>query len=264
MSRVMNKMRRLSRQPKVQIAAILVLLAAVALLRQPVPGDKAAVHLLTAVLAALLAEAAFFGHVGEAALQSAVVTGMLTGALLAPGTDLVLVWLAAVAAIASKKLLESVPGKHIFNPAAFGLLLSVVLFGNRINWWGFSSPYLVVVGAGLVLLRLKRLSLPFAYLLARGIGAVLFGDADPGFQFLLSGNIFFAFIMLVEPKTSPAKRPAQWLFGALVGILATAAYRLMPSLEGDLAALLAANLVRPGVERLGHGIERIMSKGKQE
>ena len=249
-----SRVGHLARQPKLQIMAVLVLLAAVAIVRQPELGDRAVAQLVLGLVAAVLAEFAFFGKVSGSGVQSAAVTGLLVGALLAPSAGLTVVWMAATAAIASKKLLEHAPGRHIFNPAAFGLLLSVILFGNRVNWWGYSSPYIVVVAAGMVLFRLRRLSLPFCYIATRALSAVAFGRAVPGLEAVLVGNLFFAFIMVVEPRTSPAKRRAQWLFGGLVGFLAMCFYEFVPFLEGDLAALLAANSVKPWLERLtDHG-----------
>src|SRR3989338_5663899 len=45
--------------------------------------------------------------------------------------------LAAVLAISSKYILKLGP-KHIFNPAAFGLLTSSIITGTPVAWWGAS------------------------------------------------------------------------------------------------------------------------------
>ncbi len=72
------------------------------------------------------------------------------------------------------------------------------------------------------------------------------GAANLAQAFLLP-NLFFAFVMLVEPKTSPTKRTEQWLFGGLCGLLATLYYHFLPAYEGDIMALLTLNLIRPAI-----------------
>lgn len=234
-------MSKLFKQPKVQLLLVLLLLAAAG-----IAGDDGAAEALMLVItipAAILAEWAFFGAVPATALQSAAITGFITGLLLAPG-NLTAAWTAAVVAIASKKFLLFHKGKHIFNPAAFGLMFSVIAFGNRLNWWGSSSTLITVIGAGLVLFQMHRLSLPFSYFITRTASILLFGGLSTFHNAVMLPNLFFAFIMLVEPKTSPGKRAEQWVFGGLCGVLATAFYRWIPAFEGDLLALLTVNLLR--------------------
>jgi Na+-translocating ferredoxin:NAD+ oxidoreductase RnfD subunit len=245
----MSNLRDILRSPKVQLLFLLAALAGVGAARNPRPA-LLLVQLGVAVASAVLAEWAFFGPVSPTHLHSAAVSGMLVGMILAPGASLELIWLAAVVAIASKKLMTIRPGRHIFNPAALGLAIVMLLFGNQLNWWGYSSPVIVVLGAGLILFRLRRISLVFSYFISRALAAFILGGFISLPEMLLVPNLFFAFIMVVEPKTSPAGRPAQWLFGGLCGVLATISYRWLPVLDGDLLALLAANLSRPVLERL--------------
>ncbi len=241
----MNAIHKL-RNPKTSLTILLAALAVFGLVGGHDVTLKLAI-LGTSVAAAMLAEWAFFGAVPLVALQSAAISGGIIGLLVAPGADPRFAWAAAVLAIASKKLLVFHEGKHIFNPAAFGLAVSMLIFGNHINWWGNTSVVIVIVGAGLILFRLHRLSLPFAYFIARIAGIVLLTGFDTGRAAFLLPNLFFAFIMLVEPKTSPGKRPDQWIFGGACGILATVYYRFLPGWEGDLLALLTVNLLRPWI-----------------
>jgi Na+-translocating ferredoxin:NAD+ oxidoreductase RnfD subunit len=240
----MTNVHTLLKNPKTQLCLLLAALAVTGLVGASVPS-RIVIVLTTSVAAALLAEWAFFGAVPSASLQSAAISGAIVGLLVAPGADLLFAWSASVAAIASKKLLVFREGKHIFNPAAFGLVVAMLIFGNRINWWGNTSVVLVILGAGLILIRLRRLSLPFAYFIARLAGIVLLTGPDAGRAMLLLPNLFFAFIMLVEPKTSPGKRGEQWIFGGACGLLATLFYRFFPAFEGDMLALLTINLLRP-------------------
>ena len=237
------------KNPKLQLLLLLAALAAVGVAGAGAPMP--AVFILgTSVAAALLAEWAFFGAVPTTSLQSAAISGAIIGLLVAPGADPRFAWTAAVVGIASKKLLVFRERQHIFNPAAFGLAAAMLIFGNRINWWGNASVVLVILGAGSILFRLRRLSLPFAYFIARLAGIVLLTGPDAGRAMLLLPNLFFAFIMLVEPRTSPGKRTEQWIFGGACGLIATLFYRFLPAFEGDLLALLTINMLRPRMIRL--------------
>jgi Na+-translocating ferredoxin:NAD+ oxidoreductase RnfD subunit len=241
---IMNSRIAMLKKPKVQILLLLGVLATLRILSTDNAAGKIAL-LATSLSAALFAEWALFGNVKKTALQSAAITGVIIGILIAPGGNLSVAWVAAVLAIASKKWIRFPKTKtHIFNPAAFGIVSSIVLFGNRVNWWGNSMPILILFAGGLILLRLHRLALPFSYFIVRAATAALLGGAALHSALLLP-NLCFAFIMLVEPKTSPGKQTEQWIFGGLCGFAATLAYLYIPSFEGDLIALLTLNLFRP-------------------
>ncbi len=232
------------KNPKVQVILLLFALCLFAVFKGNIEPLPAVPMILLAVLTAVFAELAVFGKVSASSIQSSIISGLIVGTLIAPGTDMKIVWFASVAAIASKKLFQAENAKHIFNPAAFGLAVMLPLFGSRINWWGFSSPYIVIAAGGFILYRMNRLSMVFSYILFRMLGAIVTGAAGFGLEALELPNLFFAFIMLIEPKTSPSPRTHQWIFGGLVGILSAASAHLLPSAEGDLLALLAMNFLR--------------------
>lgn len=107
--------------------------------------------------------------------------------------------------------------RHIFNPAAFGLFFSHLVFGENISWWavswqqfGTQNPQfimypLILLLPGLVsAVSIKR----FANILAFYFMYVLFTKTifDPTV-------IFFSLVMLPEPMTTPSKLIEQILFG---------------------------------------------------
>lgn len=255
----MTDLRAIWRRPKVQLLTLLLILAAANGWAQPRP-ELVLTRIAVAVAAALLAEWAFFGAVASGLLQSATISGLLVAMILTPTMDLKIVVFAVVAAIASKKLFAPDGKRHLFNPATFGLATSMLFFGNQLNWWGTASPVIVILGAGFILFRLKRLALPFSYFIVRGLVGTALGQAPVGLEMVLLPNVFFAFMMVVEPKTSPGKRPAQWLFGAFCGVAAAIGYEWLPAWDGDLLGLLLANAARPALDwtgkRLVSGFER--------
>jgi Na+-translocating ferredoxin:NAD+ oxidoreductase RnfD subunit len=241
----MPKLLKLVKNMKLQLICLLLILFVTALIQQTPATYTLLLQLGFAVSTAILAELAFFGAVKSNSIQSAIISGMIIALLLIPGTELKLVWLAVTVAIAVKLLCRFPRGAHIFNPATTGLMMIMLFWGNRINWWGFSNPYLVIILGGIIIYRLKRLSLVFAYLIFRVIGLWLLNGLTVNVDMLLLPNLFLAFIMLTEPKTSPAKRVAQWQFGAGVGLLASLLFTLLPAFDGDLIALLIMNFLRP-------------------
>ncbi len=234
---------------KVRILLLLAALFAVAVYRN---SGEAGVYLsqcVFGVLTAIFAQCAFFGNASKTSLQSAAITGMIVAMLLAPGIDGRILWVAVAAAIASKSLARFPSGPHMFNPAALGLVLATCLFGNKINWWGLSNPYIAIVVGGFILYRLRRLSLVFSYILFRMVGAWILNSGPLSIDTLALHNLFFAFIMVVEPKTTPSDRWSQWRFGGGVGLLSALSATLISGFDGDLLALLAMNLVRPLLRR---------------
>ena len=111
--------------------------------------------------------------------ESAIITALLLWFLFWPTTDgTTLLWLAGAAVLANlSKYLLAWRGRHIFNPAAAGAFLVVVLqhVVNRETtvdptWWAASKtllPY-VAVGAFLVLWRTRRLDLGAVFIVLAG------------------------------------------------------------------------------------------------
>lgn len=227
---------------KNQTILLLLILAIVSLFSMDVPFASAA-QMLLAVGYALLAEWSFFGGVNASSIQSTIISGLIIGMLLVPGAPAVVLFTAVVLAIGFKRIIRLAPSKHIFNPATTGLVAVTFIFGNYINWWGYSSSVIVIVGGSIILYRMRRISLPIAYVVSRAICALVFGGLALGVNAFELPNLFFAFIMLVEPKTSPTKRNGQYICGALCGILATLSFKFFPTYDGDLIALLLINLL---------------------
>jgi len=237
----MTTLTKLLKSPKIQIILLIALLAIWSMAMGDIQSK--ALTLTYAVAVAVFVELVIYGCIKPTMLQSAVITGLIIGTLTIPLGGFLFVWCAAVAGITSKRFLKFGKNRHIFNPAAFGLIVSSLLFSNQVNWWGNSSSIITIIIGGFFLFRLNRLSMPFAYFTFR-IFSILASGTSLATAVLLP-NLFFAFIMLIEPKTSPSKRFEQWLFGGTCGILATLFYSIYAPFEGDLLALLGVNLLRP-------------------
>jgi len=169
--------------------------------------------------------------------ESALISGLILSLISGPTNLLTLssFWIPifiGTAAMASKYLIVW-RGRHIFNPAAFGVLASVVIFGQGASWWveNLSLVPFVLIAGFLIVKKIRRFEMAGAFIismtllmLARSIlnhePSDLFAWLQNQTTFLLVSTLaFFAFVMLVEPLTSPFKRSSQILYAILTAIL---------------------------------------------
>lgn len=167
--------------------------------------------------------------------------------------------LAGVLAVGSKYVLRW-DGKHIFNPANFGLVIVSVLFASA--WispgqWG-SAPIFAILLLGLggiVTGKAKRwdvsLALLFSYAALLFGRAVWLGDplAIPLHQLQSGALLIFAFFMISDPKTTPDTRLGRVLFAALV---ATVGFSIQFGLYNSAGIILALILCAPLVPVIDH------------
>lgn len=167
--------------------------------------------------------------------------------------------LAGVLAVGSKYILRW-RGKHIFNPASFGLVIVSLIFSAA--WispgqWG-AAPVLAVLLLGLggiVTGKAKRWDVSVALLAS--YAALLFGRAVwlgdplaiPVHQLQSGALLIFAFFMISDPKTTPDARAGRVLFAALV---ATVGFAIQFGLHNSAGIILALILCAPLVPLIDH------------
>ncbi len=156
---------------------------------------------------------------------------------------------AAVWAMASKYILAA-GGKHVFNPAAFGVALSALLIDHPATWWvGGNLPLLpvVLIGGALLIRKLRRFDLVATFILVN-LATVLATTAPADYGMALSETLkssplfFFGFVMLTEPLTAPTMRWPRLAFAALVGFLFAPNIHIGTFYFTPELALLAGNL----------------------
>ena len=133
---------------------------------------------------------------------------------------------ASVWAMASKYVF-AVGRKHVFNPAAFGVVLPALLLNQPATWWVAGNlPLLpvVLIGGVLIVRKLRRLDLVATFMAV--VLVTILATTAPAQDFMAisetlksSPFFFFAFIMLTEPLTAPTTRWPRLIFAALVGFL---------------------------------------------
>jgi Na+-translocating ferredoxin:NAD+ oxidoreductase RnfD subunit len=187
-----------------------------------------------------------------------VLTGLIIAMVLSSFTTWYITVVTTIIALLSKHVIK-MKRKPVFNPAAFGLLVSSYLFASMQSWWGgmslLSTWFLIVLCvSGLwVTRRVKKFSQVISFLASYAIVCVilmLFKQTHSNALYavenpMLNAALFLAFFMLTDPPTSPAKRRDQIWFGAITGVLSVAIYMIFPAeLSYLLIALLTANLFK--------------------
>lgn len=194
------------------------------------PGDLA---FSTAVLlgAGWLTNTVFArGFEAATNVESVYITALILALIMAPVTPTNYAGVAALAAAAAwamaSKYIFALNKKHVFNPAAFGVVFSAFVLGVPATWWVGGTVALlpfVFIGGLLIVRKIRRFDLATTFVVAALVTAVLTGSASAGTSilqtFLHSPIFFFAGVMLIEPLTIPSDRWHRVIYGALVGFL---------------------------------------------
>lgn len=163
--------------------------------------------------------------------ESVYITALILALILDPVTasdarGIGVLIFASVWAMASKFIFAA-ERKHVFNPAAFGVVLTAVLLDAPATWWAAGNLSLlpIVLGGGVLIVRkLRRVDLVATFILV-SLATVLATSAPEQYGTVLveavksSPLFFFAFVMLTEPLTAPTMRVPRLAFAALVGFL---------------------------------------------
>ena len=161
-------------------------------------------------------------------LPSALITSLGLSLLLRADSYSTLI-LASVMAIASKFLLR-VRGKHIFNPANFGIIAALLLTSDA--WvspgqWGEEGWYMLMFlsTGGIVLKQVGRWDTTVAFLATyAGLEAVrnlwLGWTWDVWAHRLMSGSLLmFALFMITDPRTIPDARIGRLIWAVAIALL---------------------------------------------
>ncbi|MFA4842576.1 MAG: RnfABCDGE type electron transport complex subunit D [Candidatus Omnitrophota bacterium] len=183
--------------------------------------------------------------------ESAVISGLIVGFVISSDNPWWQIALASITAILSKYFIRF-KGKHIFNPAAFGIFSILVLFGASTQWKGTYLWYILVPCGIYFAHKIKKLEVVIGY----AVVSLLLFSAQALWQRTSLWNIlgfysyFYIFVMVVEPKTTPVKRTAKYIFGVGVAILIFILTEAAVKFDAELFSLLAMNCGVPLLNKL--------------
>lgn len=170
-----------------------------------------------------------------------IISGLILGLVAQFGEDPLSLAVMGVSAMAIKWFIKW-RGRHIFNPAASGLVVGMVLLSSYPAWWGGELvPWIFALWIPGLLLKFKRWAPMVGFL----VPVVVLSGVDV----IASGSLlFFLSVMLIEPMTSPFKTRA----GLVYGVVVAAGYLLLTNfsqIDPLIPALLSGNLTGRFVER---------------
>jgi ferredoxin-NADP reductase len=185
--------------------------------------------------------------------ESVYITALILTFLVAPTpvfSNLLFLTMLTLAAIAIKYL-AVVKGKHFFNPAAMAVLLIAFLGGASANWW-VATPILslamMIVGI-LIGRKLRRVDLIASFFAAFIATIMIFniGQNVNSANFITSSFLyypvlFFGFIMLTEPITTPGRKKERIYYGLLTGFLVAPVFHIGSLYLTPELALIIGNI----------------------
>jgi Na+-translocating ferredoxin:NAD+ oxidoreductase RnfD subunit len=183
--------------------------------------------------------------------ESAVITGFIVGYVISSDEAWFKFVLASLIAILSKHFIRF-QNKHVFNPAAFGIFVSILLLGVSTQWMGTYVWYIVAPFGFYMAYKIRRLELIAGYALVFflffGTNAVV--QKVPLWDILGYGSYFYVFVMLIEPKTVPVKMAGKYVFGAGAAALVFVLTQTGIRVDAELLSLLVVNASVPLLNKL--------------
>jgi Na+-translocating ferredoxin:NAD+ oxidoreductase RnfD subunit len=175
--------------------------------------------------------------------SSSIITGLIIGYVLASDTGWLILMVTSFIAIASKHFIQ-MNNRHIFNPAGFGIVVSMLVFKAQTQWYGTYFWYLFIPVGLYFAYKIRKLELVFSYLI---VSILLFGmqfimNEIPVINIVWMLSYFFIFIMLIEPKTTPHSFAGKIVFGIGVVLISFLLTKIRLSLDVQLAGLLVLNI----------------------
>jgi ferredoxin-NADP reductase len=157
--------------------------------------------------------------------------------------------LASVFAMTSKYIV-AINKKHIFNPAAFAVAATALTFNQYASWWvGGNLPLLafVLIGGLLIARKIQRFDLVLTFFVTAIVSIIATNASFNPFTtaekaIIHTTILFFGFVMLTEPLTTPPTRSLRITYGALVGLLFSPAVHIGPIYSTPELALIAGNI----------------------
>lgn len=185
--------------------------------------------------------------------ESSLITALILTLIISPMKSIeefVFLCVAGVLAIASKYIL-AIHNKHIFNPAAIAVVITLYTLDLSASWWvgnAYLFPF-VVIGGFLIVKKLRRFSLVVSFIataliLIVGMNLLQGYDIRATLEkaFLYAPLFFLATVMLTEPQTTPPRKSLQIIYGAIVGFFYAPQVHLGTFIATPEIALVIGNL----------------------
>lgn len=249
-----RKARRFFKTPK---GLVTIILSALTLMAAPGQGFRTAIFKMVVAAAAAGLLDLFILRARKKVWEfpsGAVITAMIVAMVLRVQEPWYVVTITSVFAVLSKYIVRSRTA-NVFNPAALAIVVSFYVFHTGQNWWGALVDLqpvakVVMLAAGVFIAgRVNKMPLVITFL---GLYFALFTITAFFSNPLAVAEIFrtpdadaalyFAFFILTDPPTSPAKYRDQLIFGAIVAVTSFVLFEAAGVVYYLLAGVLAGNV----------------------
>ncbi len=178
--------------------------------------------------------------------ESAWITALILALLFIPPTEIAgFIKLGLVVAIAmASKYVIAPRGRHMFNPAAIGIVIASVSGLAYAGWWVATPamiPLTLITGA-LILRRAKKQFVALAMVVTAVVSLLLQGT-DPVTALTSWPLLFVGAFMLTEPLTLPPRARQQYIVAIVTGLLMTLPFSYGRVTMTPALALVVGNLI---------------------
>jgi Na+-translocating ferredoxin:NAD+ oxidoreductase RnfD subunit len=183
--------------------------------------------------------------------ESPIITGLIVGYVLSSDEAWWKFIVASSLAILSKYLIRF-RDRHIFNPAGFGVLLTLIFFNAPTQWKGTYVWYILLPFGLYFVYKIRKTEIIIGYaivfLALLGVEAAL---QKVSFWHIFGYlSYFYIFVMVIEPKTTPIKPIGKFLFGAGIAALMFILNVCGVAFGVELFSLLAMNIAVPMLNKI--------------
>ncbi len=205
--------------------------------------------------------------------ESVYITAFILASIISPISSLpdfyFLLW-ACILAMATKYIL-AIGKKHIFNPAAAGVVLASLVSGGAATWWMgtiYMAPFVLIVGI-LICKKIKRFDLFLSFIVSSFVFIIGY-DIFVGQNFISaigstlfnSPIIYLGSVMLTEPMTTPPIKKSRIIYGALIGFLGDPFINIAGFYSTPEIALVLGNIYSYAVSSKRKLILKLKKKNK--
>lgn len=162
--------------------------------------------------------------------ESSIITALILALIITPNpTGYGITFLLAVSGLSmASKYILTINKKHIFNPAAIGIVLTALGPNQTASWWVGTAAMLpfVFIGGIIITRKVRRSRMIFSFFGSTFIATIVYSLISKAsvttslHDLIFSSSVFFlGFVMLTEPFTSPPTAKKQTWYAAIVGFL---------------------------------------------
>ncbi|HVF69924.1 MAG TPA: RnfABCDGE type electron transport complex subunit D [Xanthomonadales bacterium] len=185
--------------------------------------------------------------------ESSLITALILFLIMQPAESTAGIFgllLAGVISMGSKYILQK-HKKHIFNPAALAVFVLGFNAATVAIWWVATPmllPFTAILGL-LIVRKIRKFHLFFSFLITAFLTVLTFRilNNQGGPELIIEAFtswplVFFATVMLTEPRTIPSIKKYQMIYGLLTGVLFGAQFRIGPIYASPEFALIIGNI----------------------